>query len=275
MQRTVLVLPPRGDLLRILLCARAPVLDGGAGNPAQLGHLGHRPRQRIRHGVAVDIADFEVPRQRRHDHFFQLGRDACGQRAGARNLGLEHAADDDEVVGPAKQPPPRQHLVQHNACAENVRRWDDLLRHLLRRHIGQLALDDAGPRLRSQPTHRLGHAEVDDFYLAFDGHHDVLGRDIAVNDGLHFARRCVLVGVGMTQTASDLTRDVGGNPRRQALPGKAARGDTHELPQRVPPNVLADDKRHLLAELIVGGLQQRIDPRQVRMLHRAHELGFV
>jgi hypothetical protein len=74
---------------------------------------------------------------------------------------------------------------------------DGLPGGLLRGHVGELALDGAGLRLRRGPG-GLGDAEVDDLDVPVVGDEDVVGADVAVH---HLQRRAIEVAqlVGVVQ----------------------------------------------------------------------------
>ena len=101
-----------------------------------------------------------------------------------------------------EQPPPREHLVEHDPERPDVGPpVGHAARRLLRRHVGRGAEDHPlhgrahrqrrrlrelrlRARRRSGRIHRLGEPEVEDFDFPFDGSLDVLRLQVSVDDAL-------------------------------------------------------------------------------------------
>ena len=123
----------------------------------------------------------------------------------------------------------QQQVRQHHAGGEEVRALvGDLEIRLLRAHVIGLAGDHLA-FLVHQEAARLGDAEVGQLHVAFEGDHDVLEADIAVDDAQRLA---VLVGLGVRvgQAAGDAADDEHGQFHGQhallvaPAAGRTARG---------------------------------------------------
>ena len=159
--------------------------------------------------------------QRRHDVFRQLRRIVAQNRSHHFDAGLA-------FEGRA----PCQAFVQHHAETEDIAALvHRLAAHLFGRHVPGRSQDGArggaGERLAgiAFAGHLLGEAEIQDLGAPVMGEHDVLGLEVAVDDGS---------GVSGGQPIGHL-------PGEFQHPGLRQRAAPHDLAQRVSLDQFADD----------------------------------
>ena len=105
----------------------------------------------------------------------------------------------------------REHLPKNDPHAKDVGpAIDDVAARLLRRHIGDFALQDSD-LCRRFSGRRFGDAEVDDLHFAVVSDEDVVRADVAMNDAERRAvviRELVRVVQPRERVGHDLGRDV-------------------------------------------------------------------
>jgi hypothetical protein len=128
--------------------------------------------------------------------------------------------------------------VEHDAEREHVDApVDRLAANLLRRQVGELALDGAGARV-VQLRGRLGDAEVEHLGGAVLADVEVVGRDVAVHDAERLAF-VVARHMGVMQATSGVGDDAHGHAQRQLDAG--ARRSAQHLDARLSAQVLEGD----------------------------------
>ena len=112
-----------------------------------------------------------------------------------------------EIGFSEKEPPARQHLIQNDAGGKDVRsRVDFQAGRLLGGHVSEFSFQDPGLRA-VQFEFRLGNSEVDDFHLSVVRDHDVLRRDVPVNDVERFAGHRIALRVGVFEALEHFDSD--------------------------------------------------------------------
>ena len=160
--------------------------------------------------------------------------------------------DHRRSVRAAERQLAREHLVQHDAEAEDVGAMIDLAAdRLLRRHVGQrpdhrAGLRDPGARLGFARVRQLGDAEVEDAHASAGGDDHVRRLQIPVDDAGAVRRGH---GVG------DLQRVVDGGADWQPV-------RRNQRVERLPVDVLHDDEVHVVVAADV------VDGDDVRMVER-------
>ena len=157
---------------------------------------------RLQIGVHVHrllVALCRAWRQRLHDDALKLLGDATVVGGGWQDLDVFDLFEDRQIVVHREQPLAGQQLIQHDAAGEDVRATvNRLAAHLLGRHIGELAFEDARLGLGLARGLHFGDAEVDELDLALVADHDVLRGYIAV-DQLQVIAQRVLLAVRVVQ----------------------------------------------------------------------------
>src|SRR5690606_30130623 len=199
--------------------------------------------------VQVDrvlVAVLLVLGQRLEHDALELVRDLPVVGAGRQDLDVADLLQGGEVRLADEQPLAGQELVEDGAAGVYVRGAVDLrTAHLLRRHVAELALEDAGLGLGALAG-RLGDAEVDELDLALERDQHVLRADVPVNQ-VELAAGLVALVVRVVQALAHLHDDEAGLGDRHRLAG-LARGAAAALPAAVedraqiaPVNVLEGD----------------------------------
>ena len=128
-------------------------------------HLGRRREPDLPFELEGEIARrrdalLRIGGERAHHDVVELGRDVRRVLAGRREVALDDARNDVDVLrGPVK-PATGEHLPEHDRRGEHVGASVDLTADLLRRHVRELALDLALAR-DLRPTCRLRDTEVE------------------------------------------------------------------------------------------------------------------
>jgi hypothetical protein len=123
-----------------------------------------------------------VPLESSPNDLVELRRRLQTDGAGRWNRHLQNVAERDSVAVGEEQTPRGEGAPEHGARREQVRSPIDLVavQHLLRRHVGQLALELARSR-----AHDAGlgacDAEVRQARRPVHADHDVLGRNVAMD----------------------------------------------------------------------------------------------
>ena len=228
-------LDPRGDL-----GARRERDEAG-------DRLGHR--ERGREATVCVLADCT------HHDGVELGGDAGDLGARRGHVAGVDATDEGLLVRALEQALADERLPEENAGGVDVdAAIDAFAEELLRRHVRDLALDLAFVAVVHAAA-RLGDAEVEDTREAVEADHDVLGRDVAVDDG---ECRAVVVRrlVRLVETEEEVVDDGAGDGHGDAVAGVA-----HQLEEA--GERLALDELHHDEEL--AGVRDDVE--------RGHDVG--
>ena len=192
---------------------------------APLAQRVHGLLQLGRHLGGGGVAILALVGQRLHADGVERGGDVGDHRGGARQGAVDDPLQDGHVGDALEEALAGEHLPEDHPHREDVDAAVDLLAHgLLRRHVGDLALEHAGARLRRR-AQGLGDAEVDDLHLPGVRHEDVVRRGVAVDDLEGLAVE-VLELVGVVEAGErvdeDAERHAQGEPARGADPAEDA-----------------------------------------------------
>ncbi len=162
--------------------------------------------------------------------------------------------------------PPEREQIEQDTGGEDVRPSIHFVAaQLLRRHVGDLALDLAGARRLDQPTCGLGYAEVHELGHALVRHQHVVRRYVTVHET---ERLAVVVAelVRCVQSATYLAGDAHGcRERHPPLPRGCAQDQVERL--------AVDPLHHEVEQTVL--LAQVQDLRHVRMADARSQRGFV
>ncbi len=215
-------------------------------------------------GVAVAI--LRIARQRLQNQPLQLGRDLLVVGRRRDDLDVPHLLERGEVGLADEQALAREQLVKDDADREDVAALvDGQAAHLLRRHVAELPLQDAGLRGRGL-ARRLGNAEVDELDLPVVPDEHVLRRDVAM-DEVQLAPLRVALVVGVVQPLADLHHHPAGHRHRQRV--AAAAHAVEDRAQVAAVHVLQRDEEASL------DLTEVEDLRDVRVLKLHGDLRLV
>jgi hypothetical protein len=194
-------------------------VEGKAGRPLPLQVIAREPRlHQGRKIVGAGATGREDPLLERDPHllgglesFVDIASDGAAddgverwidlrEFAGAGDGLVDHGAQGGQLVFAQEQPAASDAFPQHHAEGKDVRpRIDRLAACLLGSHVAKLALERARIGV-AQAAEGACDAEIDDLHRAFEGHHDVLGRDVAMDEAEQVARGVgQLVGVVQTR----------------------------------------------------------------------------
>ena len=227
--------------------------------------------ERVGHLRAGLEALVPVARQRPQDDAVELGGTVGIVQRGRRHLAHAHPFDRLQVVFALEQPPPGEHLVQHDAGGKDVDPPVDVVAlGLLGRHVRELALQGTPLRVPLLDlrfaAERLGDAEVEQLDRPLVGQHHVGRGDVAVD---HPQQLAVVPGeiVGVGEGPAHLAADVG----HQLGAGGSDPGPdrAHGLGQVAPPHVLHRD------EVLLVHRAQLEDLDDVRVVEARGELGLL
>jgi hypothetical protein len=254
--------PRRVGLEQRSAVALQPALEGEATALAMqpgveaLGDLGGAPGPLRR--VEGEAAQYELIEDLRHRRVL---------RARWRRHATLHRLDDLRLVLAVVEAGLGEQLPQHDAEGVDVAAGvEDVAGELLRRHVGDLALD--GPRAGAHRLHRrAGHAEVGHLHVAGPPHEDVRRRHVTVHDAQGLLRLGVDGAMGMVEPERRTHRDPGRVLERQGdapLPGPVQQdADVDTV------DVLEDH------EGLVVGLAEVDDADDVGMLQARPQPGLV
>ena len=206
---------------------------------------------RLQIGVHVHrllVALCRAWRQRFHDDALKLLGDATVVGGGWQDLDVFDLFEDRQIVVHREQPLAGQQLIQHDAAGEDVRATvNRLAAHLLGRHIGELAFEDARLGLGLARGLHFGDAEVDELDLALVADHDVLRGYIAV-DQLQVIAQRVLLAVRVVQRLAQLHHQHAGlrHRHRRGAVGKLLLTALCNAAQVAPGDVLHRNKVRVL-----------------------------
>ena len=175
-------------------------------------------------------------------------------------------AQNVQIARPLPHAPAGERLPEHHARGEDVGARVDLLpARLLRRHVRDLAFEDAGARLLCR-VRGLGDAEVDDLHLPLERDEHVLRAHVAVHDA---ERRPVEVGelVRVLEAGEQLAEDLQLHVRRERRAG--GRRPSPDAIERATVQVV---HRHEVAIAFVPDLVRLDD---VRVVEARREAGLV
>ena len=163
---------------------------------------------------------------------------------------------------------PGERFPKHDPRREDIgAAIDGPLLHLLGRHVGNLALHL--PLLgRLDARDRLRDTKVEDLRHAIRAHHDVVGRDVAMDDvegSTELIRRLVRGVKSMERATHDACADGGGNSHVHGHRG------LEQTRQGLAMDVLHDQK-DLLALFKKNHIQRR---RDVGVLDARHQSHFI
>ena len=170
----------------------------------------------------VLVAVLDVLRQRLEDDALELVGDLPVVRRRRQDLDVADLLQRREVALADEQALAGQELVEHDAAREDVAApIDRQPAHLLRRHVAELALEDAGLGLGAL-ARRLRDTEVDELDLTLERDEDVLRADVAVDEVQLLAALVALV-VRVVEALAHLHRH------------EARLRDGHRLAERAAP----------------------------------------
>ncbi len=201
-------------------------------------------RQGVPHRSGVFPTLGAVDGERLVDDVDQLEGHVVVQAVEGRDVTREDATNRLEVAGVAKEATLRETLPKHDARAPDVRASVQVFTpRLLRRHVGELALDVAGSRLRDLGR-GLGDAEVEELGRALVGHEDVARRDVPMDD---LQRRPIEVrhGVRVVQRVQDTGDDGDDQLEGEGLLRPHRLAD--DLVERLPLQILHRDVGNSIA----------------------------
>ena len=204
----------------------------------------------MRHRAVADVGELEV----------RVGDDVADARLGAG----ETLREQRGLALAVREAPRRDRLPQHHAHAEEIgASIDRIARGLLRRDVGELALEDPALR-RARGARGLRDAEVDQLHLPVVGDERVLGAHVAVH---HVQRGAV--EVLQRVRVVEAGEHVGEDPHVDVEGHARARGLAQQRVERLPVEVVHRQEVVLAgyADLVrvhhVGVIQPRREPRLV------------
>ncbi len=193
-----------------------------------------------RRGVALG----GVLGQRHHDDIIELVRDPLGNLGRRQRVFVQDQPEHLDFVGPPERPPAGQQLVEDHPDGVDVTPTIHSARlarpeDLLRREVGELALDATRLGTVGAGSRRLGDPEVEHLGDAGEGDHDVLRRHVPVDDAERCARVVTLV-VGVVECVACREGHTKHQPLRHPRLGLLV--GALELPQRTAGDVLHRDE---------------------------------